>query len=128
MNTPLAAFGDSKKMAQGYYTIEQWMAGPDAGRWVEVLELPLGTSLTAAEGALEKLARPGFFRILQMQRSVWVEARGEGVKARKSHASSRQNLEKMAGMFERTGGRYPVEEVRQDRRRIKEERARKKLR
>jgi hypothetical protein len=108
-------------MPQGYYTIEQWDktkkdARPD---WVAVLHLPFGESLTAAETAIERLGKPGFYRIVQTQRVIWAELEANGLRLRKSHAGSPESLDNMRQTFERTGGRYPVEEVRDARRQAK---------
>ena len=107
-------------MPQGYYTIEQWKqrkkSAPPA--WVAVLHLPFGTSLTAAEKAVERLG-PGFYRVIQIQRVIWAEKEDGRLRLRKSHAGSPGSLEQMRQMFERCGGVYPVEEVREARRRAK---------
>jgi hypothetical protein len=95
-------------MPQGYYTIEQWTRSG----WREVAVLPFGLSLTAAEQGLAQLGKPGFYRLLQMQRVIWAEQDESGLRLRKSHASSPQNLKRLQEMFDRTRGRYPVEEVR----------------
>jgi hypothetical protein len=87
-------------MPQGYNTIEQWNR-PD---WVAVAVLPFGVSLTAAERALERLGRPGFYRLVHTQRIVWCERDGRGVRLRKSHASSPESLKRMQEMFERPPG------------------------
>jgi len=100
-------------MPQGYYTIEQWMQ-PKKGapfQWSEIMHLPFGASLTEAEDALKGLGNSGLFRLLQMQRIIWAEHEGESLRLRKSHASSPQNLNTVCQMFARSGGRYPVEEV-----------------
>lgn len=112
-------------MPQGYYTIEQWKQTKKsaAPAWVAVLRLPFGTSLTAAEKAVEKLG-PGFYRVVQMQRVIWAEKEDGKLRLRKSHAGSPDSLEKMRQMFERCAGVYPIEEVREARRRSKRERAR----
>jgi hypothetical protein len=103
---------------QGYYTIEQWKR-PD---WVAVAVLPFGLTQTAAEQALERMGAPGLYRLVHTQRIIWAERDGAGMRLRKSHASSPQNLANLQDMFDRAGGRYPVDEVRADRR----ERKRKK--
>ena len=105
-------------MPQGYYTIEQWKRP----RWVAVAVLPFGLSLTAAERELERLGRPGFYRLVQTQRIVWCEREDSRLRLRKSHASSPQNLQPMQEMFDRTGGRYPAEEVKAARRAAKRNR------
>ncbi len=108
-------------MPQGYYTIEQWTQGKkgSAGAWVEVIHLPFGRSLTDAEAAVKKLGTPGLYRVVQMQRVVWVEQEGDELRMRKSHAGSPENLDEVRQMFERSKGRYPVEEVKEARRRQK---------
>ena len=106
--------------------IEQLMpdANNGAAAWTVVLQLPFGATLTAAEEALKKLGKPGFYRVTQMQRVIWAEEEEGGLKLRKSHASSQASLKKMQDMFERCGGRYPHEEVREARRLSKAKRAR----
>jgi hypothetical protein len=113
-------------MPQGYYAIEKWMQPKNgaAHEWAEVLQLPSGTSLTDAENVVKKLG-PGLFRLLQIQRVMWVEQDGDGVRLRKSHALSQRGLDGIQEMFERTGGRYPVEEVRNARRLAKKARNKK---
>jgi len=112
-------------MPQGYYTIEQWERRKNsaAPAWVAVLHLPFGTSLTAAEKAVEKLG-PGFYRVVQIQRVIWAEKEDGKLRLRKSHAGSPESLESMARMFDHCGGVYPVEEVREARQRAKRGRAR----
>jgi hypothetical protein len=121
-----ASFGD-RPVPQGYYTIEQWVPeqaarrkGGSSAEWVAVLHLSFGASLTDAEEELRKLGKPGFYRIVQMQRVIWAEMEPSGLKLRKSHAGSPASLEAMRQMFERSGGRFPHEKVREDRRRAKQ--------
>ena len=105
-------------MPQGYYTIERWTQ-PKKGapaQWVAVLHLPFGESLTAAEARIEKLGKPGFYRVVLMQRVIWAEKQGKKLRLRKSHAGSPKSLDDIRKMFERCGGRYPVKEVRKARR------------
>jgi hypothetical protein len=113
-------------MPQGYYTIEQWTQPGDGTppAWIAILHLPLGSSLTAAESALETLGKPGFYRIVQIQRVLWAEEEGDQLRLRKSHAASPESLDRMREMYERCEGRYPVEEVRQARKQAKARRAR----
>jgi hypothetical protein len=106
------------EMPQGYYTIEQWKRP----NWVVVEVLPFGLSLTEAEEALERLGKPGFYRLVHTQRVVWCERDGRGFRLRKSHASSSESLRRMQEMFDRCGGRYPVEEVKAARREVKRKR------
>jgi hypothetical protein len=111
-------------MPQGYYTIEQWTRTKRGGppEWVAILHLPFGESLTAAEKAIERLGKPGFYRLVQTQRVVWAEIEGSKLRLRKSHAGSPESLDGMRQIFERTGGVYPAEEAREARRRAKQNR------
>src|SRR5678816_3360033 len=99
-------------MPQGYYTIEQWKRPA----WVAVAVLPFGLSLTEAERALERLGKPGFYRLVHTQRIVWCEQDGGRVRLRKSHAGSPQGLAGMQEMFDQSAGRYPTERVQAARR------------
>jgi hypothetical protein len=108
-------------MPQGYYTIEQWKP-PKKGlpsKWVEITHLPFGKSLTDAENALQNLGKPGLYRLVQMQRVIWAEQDDDDVKMRKSHAASPEGLDDIRHMFERTKGRYPIDEVKEARRKQK---------
>jgi hypothetical protein len=112
-------------MPQGYYTIEQWKR-PRKGappEWVAVLTLPFGATLTDAEQALAELDKPGFYRLVQMQRVIWAEREGGKLRLRKSHAGSPENLDRMRATFQRCGGHYPLEEVREARRKAKRDQA-----
>ncbi len=109
-------------MPQGYYTIEQWKPPAKGTRpeWVAMLHLPFGKSLTAAENAVEKLGKPGFYRVVQVQRVIWAEKEAGRLRLRKSHASSPESLDSIRQIFERCDGQYPVEEVREARRKAKQ--------
>lgn len=112
-------------MPQGYYTIEEW-SPPKRGapaQWRAIAHLPLGKSLTAAEHSIEKIGKPGLYRIVQLQRVIWAETERSGLRLRKSHAESPEGLDKIREIFERTGGQYPVQEAREARRRAKQNRA-----
>jgi hypothetical protein len=50
---------------------------------------------------------------------IWAELEANGLRLRKSHAGSPESLDNMRQTFERTGGRYPIEEAREARRRAK---------
>jgi len=108
-------------MPQGYYTIEQWTGNDGEGRpaWTAVAHLPFGLTQTQAEEALEKLGKPGFYRLVQTQRVVWAEKMGAKLHLRKSHAGSPASLEEQRKIFERRDGKFPVEEMRAARRRQK---------
>jgi hypothetical protein len=86
--------------------------------------LPFGLSLTAAERELERLGKPGLYRLVQTQRVVWCEREGPGpLTLRKSHASSPRSLKGIEEMFDRTEGVYPAAEVRAARREAKRKHA-----
>jgi len=107
-------------MPQGYYTIEQWTRG----KWSAVAVLPFGLSLTDAEDQLARRGKPGLYRLVQTQRIIWCEREQgkDGLRLRKSHASSPGNLKNIEQMFDRTGGRYPAEEARAARQKAKRNR------
>ena len=113
-------------MPQGYYTIEQWTQPEDGGKgkWVAIRHLPFGLSLTEAEQAVLELGKPGFYRLVQLQRVIWAEHEAGGLRLRKSHAGSPESLDEMRRTFERTGGRYPLEEARAARRQAKKNQSR----
>ena len=105
-------------MPQGYYTIEQWTRG---AKWTAVAVLPFGLSLSDAETQLARRGKPGLYRLVHTQRIIWCERdkrnqSADGLRLRKSHASSPDTLKQIEQMFDRTGGRYPSEEVRAARR------------
>jgi hypothetical protein len=105
-------------MPQGYYTIEQWIS-PKKGKppqWIPIKHLPFAASLTDAEKTLANFGKPGFYRMVQMQRVIWAEKNGPKLRLRKSHASSPESLDRVRQMFERCGGVYPIAEVREERR------------
>lgn len=118
---------ETMSMPQGYYTIEQWTQAKQGAepQWIAVLHTPSGQSLTAAEQALAKLGRPGFYRLVHTQRVIWAEKQNGKLHLRKSHAGSPKSMESMRQMFERCGGRYPIEEVREARRQAKRDKGRK---
>ncbi len=64
---------------------------------------------------MEKRGKPGLFRVLQMQRCVWAEMEDGKLRLHGSHASSPESLARIVKIFEREGGRRPVEKARQDR-------------
>ena len=104
-------------MPHGYFTVEQWKrpAGSESSHWFPVLQLDAHQSLTKAMAALEKRGEPGLFRVLQMQRCVWAEMENGKLHLHASHASSPENLAQIVEIFEREGGRRPVEKARQER-------------
>jgi hypothetical protein len=113
-------------MPHGYYTVEQWKAGDqNPPAWIPILQLDAYQSLTKATAALKKRDQAGLFRIVQMQRCVWAEMEGGRLKLHGSHASSPENLADLVKIFEREGGRRPVEKARQQRAEAKAKRAQK---
>lgn len=111
-------------MAHGYFTVEHCQ-NPKAGtaaKWVPILHLDAYQSLTKAMAALEKHGQPGLYRIVQMQRCVWAEMEQGKLRLHGSHASSPENLAQIVEIYDREGGRRPVEKARQERARAKAKR------
>jgi hypothetical protein len=104
-------------MPHGYFTIEQWKSSQTGAspQWVPILHLDPYQSLTKAMQQLQQRAKPGLFRISQMQRCVWAEMEEGKLRLHGSHASSPENLAQIVKIFEREGGRRPVEKARQQR-------------
>jgi hypothetical protein len=104
-------------MPKGFFTVEQWKRAKTGvpSRWVPILHLDSYQSLTRAIETLEKRGRPGLYRILQMQRCVWAEMDGGKLRLHGSHASSPEGLARVVKIYEREGGRRPVEKARQER-------------
>src|SRR2546421_12645143 len=113
-------------MAQGFFTVEQWKAQDGTrSQWVPIVHLNSYQSLTKAMELLERRGKPGLFRVLQMQRCIWAEIEGGKLRLHGSHSSSPENLAQFVGLYEREGGRRPVEKARQQRAQAKARRARK---
>ena len=112
-------------MPHGFFTVEQWRNPQESGatHWVPILHLDSYQSLTKAMAALEKRGEPGLFRVSQMQRCVWAEMEGGKLRLHGSHASSPENLAQLVEIFEREGGRRPVEKARAQRAAAKARRA-----
>jgi len=108
-------------MPHGFFIIEQWKRPQDhaVAQWIPILHLDSYQSLTKAMSTLEKRGDPGLFRILQMQRCVWGEIERGKLRLHGSHASSPENLAQIVEIYEREGGRRPVEKARQERARAK---------
>ena len=103
-------------MPHGFFTVEQWKRQVNApAQWIPILHLDSYQSLTKAMAALERLGAPGLFRVVQMQRCVWAEKQNGKLRLHGSHASSPENLARLVEIFEREGGRRPVEKARQER-------------
>src|SRR5882724_6784417 len=114
-------------MPHGFFTVEQWKRSLKSAtkHWIPILHLDSYQSLTKAMAALEKHGKPGLFRVVQMQRCVWAEVEGGKLQLHGSHASSPENLAQLVEIFEREGGRRPVERARQERAAAKTKRAKK---
>jgi hypothetical protein len=114
-------------MPHGFFTVEQWKrpGNGSSAQWIPILHLDSYQSLTKAMAALERRGEPGLFRVVQMQRCVWAEMEHGKLRLHGSHASSPENLAQIVEIFEREGGRRPVEKARQERAAAKAKRARK---
>src|SRR5436305_12696661 len=108
-------------MPHGFFTVEQWKHP----HWILILHLDSYQSLTKAIAAPEKRGEPGLFRVVQMQRCVWAEVEAGRLRLHGSHASSPENLAQIVEIFEREGGRRPVEKARAERAAAKAKRAKK---
>ena len=111
-------------MPHGFFTVEQWKRRAPT-QWIPILHLDSYQSLTKAMAALEGRGKPGLFRIVQMQRCVWAEREGGKLRLHGSHASSPKNLAQLVEIFEREGGRRPVQKARQARAAAKAKRVKK---
>src|SRR5437588_12902587 len=114
-------------MPHGFFTVEQWKRPQDSAtrQWIPILHLDSYQSLRKAMAALEKRGEPGLYRVVQMQRCVWAEMEKGKLRLHGSHASSAENLAQLVEIFEREGGRRPVEKARQERAAAKAKRANK---
>jgi hypothetical protein len=112
-------------MPHGFFTIEQWAAPQGASRsqWIPILHLDSYQSLTKAMVTVEKRGKPGLYRIVQMQRCIWAEMEGGKLRLHGSHSSSPENLAQIVEIYEREGGRRPVEKAREQRAQAKANRA-----
>ena len=114
-------------MPHGFFTIEQWKIPEDgaSAQWMPILHLDSCQALSKAVEALQRRGEPGLFRVVQMQRCIWAEMEGGKLRLHGSHASSPENLAQMVAVYEREGGRRPVEKARQQRAQAKADHARK---
>ena len=114
-------------MPHGFFTVEQWKR-PQPGaqpQWVPILHLDSFQSLSKTIAAVEKRGEPGFYRVMQTQRCLWGEMEGSKLRLHGSHVSSPEGLARLTELYERQGGRRPVEKARQERAQAKAKRARK---
>jgi hypothetical protein len=114
-------------MPHGFFTVEQWKRSGNAAptQWIPILHLDSYQSITKALAALERRGEPGLFRVVQMQRCVWAEMEDGKLRLHGSHASSPENLAQIVEIFEREGGRRPIEKARQQRAAAKAKRSKK---
>ena len=112
-------------MPQGFFTVEQWKRprGCKTSQWIPIFHLDSYQSLSKAIAALEKRGQPGLYRVMQTQRCIWTQKEGGKLRLHGSHASSPAGLARLAEIFEREGGRRPIEQARQERARTKANRA-----
>ncbi len=90
-------------MPHGFFTIEQWRGK----QWMPVCHLVADRSVSDALQELERRGKPGFFRVVQMQRMVWAEKKNGRLHLRKWHANSPDTLSRTARAFDSIGGRWP---------------------
>jgi hypothetical protein len=113
-------------MPFGFFTIEQWQRPKRGkGKWTPILHLDSHQSLTKALAELEKRGKAGLYRVNQTQRCIWAEVEEGQLRLHGSHVSSLEGLAKLVRIFEKEGGRRPVEKARLERARAKAERAKK---
>ena len=110
-------------MPHGFFTVEQWTSAPKP-HWNPILYLDSYQSLSKAIDALEKRGRAGLYRVVQTQRCVWAEVEGGKLRLYRSHASSPENLDQLVKIYQREGGRRPVEKARRERAKAKRDRDR----
>jgi hypothetical protein len=111
-------------MPHGFFTVEQLISDDPKPHWNPILHLDSYQSLSKAIEALEKRGKPGLYRVVQTQRCVWAEVEGGKLRLHRSHVSSPESLTELVKIFEREGGRRPVEKARQERAKAKRNRNR----
>jgi hypothetical protein len=52
--------------------------------------------------------KPGFYRVVQMQRMIWAEESEGKLRLKKWHAGSPESLERTAAAYTGDRGKYPV--------------------
>jgi hypothetical protein len=105
-------------MPHGFFTVEQWTKP----NWIPILYLDSYQTLTKAIAALEGRGQPGLYRIVQMQRCLWGEMKDGKLRLHGSHVSSPESLASLAQIYEREGGKRPVEKARAERAKAKAKR------
>jgi hypothetical protein len=104
-------------MPHGFFTVEEWRPaqGSVKSGWIPILHIDSCESLSKAITILEKRGQPGLFRVLQTQRCLWGEMEDGKLRLHGSHVSSPKRLAEMTELYQREGGRRPVEKARQER-------------
>jgi len=109
-------------MPHGFFTVEQWDSTNPKPHWNPILHLDSYQSLSKAIDALQKRGKPGLYRVVQTQRCVWAQIEGGKLHLHRSHVSSPDSLAQLVEIYEREGGRRPVEKARQERAKAKRNR------
>lgn len=104
-------------MAKGFFTIEQWRRAERgaASKWIPVLHFDASHSVTQALEVLKQRGKKGLYRVVQTQRCIWAELESGTLRLHASHALSPDSLARLVALYEREGGRRPVEQARLDR-------------
>ena len=97
-------------MPYGYFVVEQRKTvKPGAPtEWTPIQQFGARTTLTKVMAWIEAEGKPGFYRVIQMQRVIWAEEIDGKLHLRKWHAGSPESLERGAAAYERDGGKYPI--------------------
>jgi len=120
-NQRRTSFFSKTFMPHGFFTVERW----ERPAWVAILHLGPSQSLTKAIAALEKRGQAGLYRVIQTQRCLWAEMQDGKLRVHGSHLGSIEELRRLAELYEREGGRRPVEKARQARLAAKAKRSKK---
>jgi hypothetical protein len=98
------------RMPLGFFTLEQWKRPTPSSepQWVPVRHFNRDKTLSDAVEHIERLGRPGFYRVIQTQRMIWAEKTEGKPRLRKWHAGSPEVLSRTARAFDRDGGHWPA--------------------
>ena len=104
-------------MPHGFFTIEQWVAQQkgSASQWIPILHLDSYQSLTKAMTALKRAASQGSIESPRCNGVFGPRWKGGRLRLHGSHASSPENLAQVVDIFDREGGRRPIEDARKQR-------------
>jgi hypothetical protein len=97
-------------MPYGFFVVEQRKTvKPGApAEWTPIQQFDACTTLTKVMAWIEAEGKPGFYRVIQMQRVIWAEEIDGKLHLRKWHAGSPESLERGTAAYERDGGKYPI--------------------